>query len=165
MNKRKKRAIRSAIKGDPASQVAALPYRLAADGSMRVMLITSRGTRRFVVPKGWPMKKKSPAAAAACEARQEAGVVGQMARVPIGTFRYWKRLPVGFVPVIVRVFPMAVETVLDSWKEEDERGRKWLRPEDAATLVDEPALASLVRRMPDLIGRGQLGEPSGHASG
>jgi hypothetical protein len=153
MKKQKRRAIRSAIRGDPAKQVAALPYHVGADGTIRVMLITSRGTRRFVVPKGWPMRKKSGAAAAACEARQEAGVLGRTAKVPIGSFRYWKRLSIGFVPIIVRVFPMAVEEVLEKWKEDDARGRKWLRPDEAASLIDEPALASLVRQIPELIGR------------
>jgi hypothetical protein len=153
MKKQKRRAIRSAIRGEPAKQVAALPYQVSPDGTIRVMLITSRGTRRFVVPKGWPMRKKSGAAAAACEAKQEAGVLGRTAKLPIGSFQYWKRLSTGFIPIVVRVFPMAVERVLVRWKEDDERGRKWLKPEEAATLIDEPALASLVRRIPELINR------------
>jgi len=151
MNKHKKRALRSAIKGKPACQVGVLPYRLAQDGSIWVLLITSRETRRFILPKGWPMKNKTRAAAAACEAEEEAGVVGHVRKHSIGSFRYWKRLATGFVPINVRVFPMEVERELHSWKEKNHRGRKWLRPEEAAALLDEPELASLVRQTPRLL--------------
>ncbi|MCX8570778.1 NUDIX hydrolase [Aminobacter sp. MET-1] len=103
-----------------------------------------RETRRFVVPKGWPIKKKSASAAAACEAREETGVVGRISDIPMGTYRYWKRLPKGFVPVDVHLFPMEVGKVLNDWKESNQRRRKWLKIKDAALLVDAPGLVTLV---------------------
>lgn len=138
-----KATLRKARKGKPIRQVAAIPFRLL-DGKPEVMLVTSRGTRRFIVPKGWPMKGKNSRQVALIEARQEAGVEGRTRREPLGEYRYWKRLSDAFVPVEVTVFLLIVENVLTDWKEAASRERAWLAPADAAMLVDEPELATLV---------------------
>src|SRR3569623_26252 len=72
----------------PAEQFAALPWRRMPDGSVKVLLITSRGSRRWVIPKGWPMPDRSPAQAAAQEAYEEAGVVGTPADKALGAYAY-----------------------------------------------------------------------------
>ena len=110
------------------------------------LLIFSGGreTKRFVIPKGWRMKGKSDAQAAAREAGQEAGVGGRIDPVPIGTYRYWKRLRRTFVPVSVTVYGLEVEDELDDWKERGERSREWLTREQAISLVDEPELVTLI---------------------
>ncbi len=141
-----KAAVRKAKKGRPIRQVAAIPFRLR-DGHPEVMLVTSRGTRRFIVPKGWPMKGKSGRQAALIEARQEAGVEGRTRKAPLGKYRYWKRLSDAFVPVEVTVFLLVADEVLPEWKEAASRERAWLSPADAATLIDEPELATLVSRI------------------
>jgi 8-oxo-dGTP pyrophosphatase MutT (NUDIX family) len=141
---RRKKIIERARKGRPIRQFAAVPFRLTADGKMEVMLITSRSTRRFILPKGWPMKGRSGQETARIEAQQEAGVDGRMLEEPIGSYRYWKRLSRQFVPVEVIVYLMSVEDVLDEWEEAGSRQRAWLSPMDAATLVDEPELAQLM---------------------
>ena len=125
-------------------QVAAIPFRLAEDGSIEVMLVTSRETRRFIVPKGWPMKGKSGRKAATIEAEQEAGVVGKALRKPAGTYSYWKRLATRFVRVDVTVYLLAVTEERADWQERSSRQRSWLSPADAALLIDEPELATLV---------------------
>ena len=76
--------------GDLA-QVAALPLTIGDDGVMRVLLLTSRETKRWVIPKGWPMKGRKPYEAAAQEALEEAGVIGQAKKKPIGSYIYFKR--------------------------------------------------------------------------
>ena len=77
-----------------STQFAALPCRIMADGSRQVMLVTSRETRRWVIPKGWPMKGLKPPKVAAREAYEEAGLVGRIiGKRPIGVFYYQKRLP------------------------------------------------------------------------
>ncbi len=139
-NKLQKRARR----GKAIHQVAALPYRHAPNGDMEVMLLTSRQTRRFILPKGWPMKGLRDCEAAAQEAAEEAGVLGYSHETPIGSFRYWKRLKGSFVPVTVEVYPLRVEQELDSWKERKSRRRAWVKPEEAALLVDEPELISML---------------------
>lgn len=141
--KNHKKALRRAEKGKPVRQVAVLPFRLTASGELQVMLITSRATRRFTVPKGWPMKQMSGRRAAAIEAEEEAGVTGQVLR-RAGSYRYWKRLDSGFLLVGVTIYLFAVEQVHDEWKEARERQRAWLTPHEAASLIDEPQLATLL---------------------
>lgn len=129
-------------------QYAALPYR-KSDGGLEVMLITSRETKRWVLPKGWPMKGKKPYEAAAQEAFEEAGLKGQVRRKATGAYRYDKRLKNGAEkPVEVQVFPMRVEKERDEWPEKDERTRQWFAPADAAEAVDEPDLKALLAAFP-----------------
>ncbi len=131
-------------KGEVLRQVAALPYLRLPDGRVVVLVMTSRETRRPVVPKGWPMKKHKKHEAAAIEAFQEAGVVGRISRKSIGRFNYWKRLPDRFALVRVDVYPLDVQEQAEDWPEKSERDYVWLPPEDAALLVDEPRLKSIL---------------------
>jgi hypothetical protein len=140
----KKKAVRKARKGEKVRQVAAIPFRLGEDGSIQVMLVTSRETKRFIVPKGWPMKGKSGRKAATIEAEQEAGVIGKTLKEPAGTYSYWKRLAASFVRVDVTVYLLAVAEERGDWRERKTRQRAWLSPRDAASLIDEPELATLV---------------------
>ncbi|MFB9982844.1 NUDIX hydrolase [Mesorhizobium kowhaii] len=140
----KKKAVRKAKKGESIRQVAAIPFRLNARGDVEVMLVTSRTTRRFIVPKGWPMKGKSGRKAATIEAREEAGVLGKTLKEPAGTYSYWKRLANRFVRVDVVVYLLEVTEELADWQEAKRRQRAWLPPADAALLIDEPDLSTLV---------------------
>ncbi len=140
---KEKRLVRRAKRNKPIRQVAAIPMRLA-EGVVEVLLITSSTTHRFIVPKGWPMKGKNARAAALEEARQEAGVVGDAPRKPVGAYSYWKRLSDRFVKVDVKVYLLRVTQMLAEWEESQERRRAWLSPTEAAALIDEPELASLV---------------------
>ena len=140
-----------AKKGGTIRQVAAIPFRLKADGGIEVMLVTSRETRRFILPKGWPMKRKSGRKAAAIEAFEEAGVVGKALKQPAGSYSYWKRLSTSFVRVDVKVYLLAVTEELADWLESDRRQRAWLTPAQAAVLIDETDLAAMVKtlKLPD----------------
>jgi 8-oxo-dGTP pyrophosphatase MutT (NUDIX family) len=140
----KKKAVRKAKKGESIRQVAAIPFRLNPRGDVEVMLVTSRTTRRFIVPKGWPMKAKSGRKAATIEAREEAGVLGKTLKEPAGTYSYWKRLANRFVRVDVVVYLLEVTEELADWQEAKRRQRAWLPPADAALLIDEPDLSTLV---------------------
>jgi 8-oxo-dGTP pyrophosphatase MutT (NUDIX family) len=142
---KEKRIVRVAKKGKPIRQVAAVPFRLDSHGNVEVMLITSNTTNRFIVPKGWPMKGMSAKKAAVTEAWEEAGVVGEALKEPLGVYAYWKRLSGHFVRVTVKVYLLSVVDVQPDWKEGSQRQRAWLSPVDAAALIDEPQLASLVR--------------------
>lgn len=144
MSSRKwKKRIRRAKAGQEIEQAAALPYRFE-NGSLKIMLVTSRGTRRFTLPKGWPMKKRSLAEAARIEAQEEAGIEGKLARCTIGHYLYWKRLKRVFIPIKVSVYPLHVQHEKAQWREYKQRQRKWLSPEEAGLLVDEPQLISLI---------------------
>lgn len=130
----------------PARQVAALAWRPAASGA-DVLLVTSRQTRRWLLPKGWPMDGRSDAEAATQEAFEEAGVIGTPSDPPIGTYRYDKVLKDGsLLPCLVDVFAVPVDRLLDHWPEMSQRKRRWYGTESAAALVAEPELAELLSR-------------------
>ncbi|MBV9930251.1 MAG: NUDIX domain-containing protein [Alphaproteobacteria bacterium] len=127
-------------------QAAAMPWRRRGDGDIEILLVTGRRGRRWIVPKGWPMRGRSLAEAAAQEAWEEAGVRGRVAPRPIGRFRHHKRHRLlGPTEFIVLLFPLEVESEAQSWPERDQRARRWCRRRDAAEAVASPALAKLVR--------------------
>lgn len=144
-NATKKITARKRSDGRPLQQYAALPYICNPDGTLEVLVMSSRETRRAVIPKGWPMKNRKSWKAAEIEARQEAGVLGVVGRRRLGQYRYWKRLERSFALVKVSVFPLRVTRHLTDWREKHERVLFWMNPEDAATLVDEPELGELIR--------------------
>jgi 8-oxo-dGTP pyrophosphatase MutT (NUDIX family) len=126
-------------------QYAALPWR--DQGGLEILLVTSRETRRWVIPKGWPMKNKKPHAAAAREALEEAGVTGRVLKRPIGTYSYVKRLKNGApLQCSVDVYPLKVTGQRTRWPEQGERTGRWFPVEEAAAAVDEPDLQLLIRQ-------------------
>ena len=107
--------------------------------------MTSRGTRRWVLPKGNPMRGLADHQAAAHEAYEEAGVAGIAARAPIGVYRYLKERQDGSRrTAAVTVFPLQVTAPSDDWPEAHQRERRWFSLADAAAAVDEPALRALI---------------------
>lgn len=126
-------------------QVAALPYRIDAAGAAEVMLITSRGTRRWVLPKGNLIKGLDWHQAAAQEAFEEAGVMGIACPTALGEYGYRKRRPNGTTrEVSVAVFPLAFLEQAAEWPEQDERETRWFSLKDAATAIQEKDLGQLI---------------------
>ena len=134
-------------------QVAALPLRQAKDGTLEILLVTSRDTGRWIIPKGWPSKRLKDCKAAAREARQEAGVKGKIFRRAIGTYRYIKRELDNDALIEVRVFLLKVSKHYKRWPEHRERRRAWFDIEDAASRVSDPELSSLIGMLQDREGR------------
>jgi 8-oxo-dGTP pyrophosphatase MutT (NUDIX family) len=131
-------------------QVAAIPMKWTKDGELRILMVTSRDTGRWVLPKGWTMDGHKPWRAAEIEALEEAGVTGYISREALGDYTYDKRLQGGAViPCTVRVYPMIVAAVKRNWKERKERRRHWFSPEGAAEAVSEPGLAALLAGLRD----------------
>ena len=127
-------------------QVAALPWK-RTETDLQILMITSRETRRWVIPKGGRMTGKTDPEAAAVEAMEEAGVQGPVSSSSIGVFRYLKRLRSGEDRAnVVAVYPLQVMIQHGSWLEAGERERRWMLPETAAALVHEPDLAALIHR-------------------
>lgn len=133
----------------PIRQIAALPYRTegdALDAPVKVMLITSRETKRWVIPKGNVPSGAVLHRAAANEAEEEAGVLGVVCPTPLGSYRYRKRRGNGAsLMVDVEVFPLAVNRELPDWKERSERERRWFSLAEAANAVEESDLRDLIR--------------------
>ena len=112
------------------------------------MLVTSRDTRRWVLPKGWAEPELASHEAAAKEAFEEAGLVGEVEPEPVGRYSYEKRLRGGrSVPCEVRVFPLWVERQLEDWPERGQREARWFTLGQAALAVDEGDLVTLLLRL------------------
>lgn len=126
------------------SQCGALCWRMHR-GRVEVLLITSRETGRWIIPKGWPMAAHTAAEAAQKEAWEEAGVEGPIAQDPIGLFAYDKqRLPEPPTPCVVSVFALRVARLAEKFPERRERRRKWFSAAKAAQKVLEPELRALL---------------------
>lgn len=131
-------------KRGPRRQYAALPWR-RQDEAVQVLLITSRETRRWVVPKGWRKKGEPPAITAAREALEETGAGGRVDEAALGEYRYQKLMKDGTAQrVRVSVFALEVLFEHEDWPEREEREKLWTTPDHAARLVDEPELQALI---------------------
>lgn len=127
-----------------AAQYGALCWRLHR-GKVEVLLITSRDTGRWVIPKGWPMKGMTPSQAAAREAWEEAGVQGEAESVRLGSFTYDKTMaPKPPIACAVEVFPLRVKEMKSRFPERKQRRRKWFAAEKAARKVAEVGLRALI---------------------
>ncbi|MFK7869608.1 MAG: NUDIX hydrolase [Roseobacter sp.] len=134
-----------AQKGDVRSQFAALCYRVRKD-KVEVLIITSRGQNRWIVPKGWPMEGKTPAQSAETEAWEEAGVLGKSDGRCLGVYSYLKEMRNALdVPCIAMVYAVEVSKLQDDYPEKGQRDRQWVSRKKAARLVDEPELARIIR--------------------
>ncbi len=133
-------ALRRAVR----TQFGALCWRMRSGGP-QILLVTSRRTKRWITPKGWPMAGQTPAGAAATEAWEEGGVEGRISNRCIGIFTYTKVLEVGEdLPCVVALFPLKVRRLLKDWPERHERQRRWMSRSKAARAVLEPELARIL---------------------
>jgi 8-oxo-dGTP pyrophosphatase MutT (NUDIX family) len=141
-----------ASKEHAGRQFAALPLAVQ-EGETKVMLVTSRETRRWVLPKGWAEPGLAPYELAAKEAFEEAGLVGEVDPEPVGFYSYDKRLRGGrSVPCEVGVFPLWVAQQLEDWPERKQRETRWFTPAQAAMEVEEGGLVTLLLRLAILEG-------------
>jgi 8-oxo-dGTP pyrophosphatase MutT (NUDIX family) len=127
-------------------QFGALPYRISSGNVVEVLLITSRERKRWIIPKGWPIKGYKPAMTAALEAYEEAGVRGQVGSRPLGHYVYNKWLDSGETsfPCEVQVFSLLVKAQLKEWPECSQRKVQWFTALEAAFLVKDDDLRQLI---------------------
>jgi 8-oxo-dGTP pyrophosphatase MutT (NUDIX family) len=128
-------------------QYAALAWRHSGAGR-EVLLISSRDTGRWVIPKGWPIKGLTPSQAAAREAYEEAGLGGQVSKKPIGRFEYDKKMDNGsLLPCKVEVFSLEQMIQHPTWPEQGQRRLQWFPVTEAANAVQEPELKKIIRKL------------------
>ncbi len=131
------------LRRPPRYQVAALCWRTGPDG-VRLLLLTSRETRRWIIPKGWPKTGLEAADTAREEAWEEGGVRLAAASEAVGRYTYAKRMRGVPVGTEVDVFAFRVLEIADDFPEAGQRERVWLPPAEAAARVDEPGLARIL---------------------
>ena len=138
-------SIETKQKRNARSQFGALCYRIT-DGKTQVLLITSRRSKRWILPKGWPENGMTPGESAENEAMEEAGVTGKINERPLGVYCYEKTLKNGEnYPCIVTIYAMEVKKTWADYQEKSERRRKWFSQKGAAKRVLEPDLALLIK--------------------
>lgn len=127
-------------------QYGALPYRFSQDAALEVLLVTTRGTRRWIIPKGWPIKGLRPAKSAAREAFEEAGVTGRIGAKPVGLFTYDKLIDEAGAQTTceVKVYPLLVKRQSEVWPESQQRTTQWVEPGRAIAMIKEPDLKKIV---------------------
>ena len=133
-------------KRDVRTQFGALCWRQHKD-EVQVLLVTSMKSRRWILPKGWPVHDATPAEAALTEAWEEAGVIGKVKTACLGIFSYRKELSDDSnLPCVVAVFPVKVKNLEKNWPEKERRKRKWYSLKKAANLVKEPELSAILKK-------------------
>lgn len=154
ISKLKQRPLQLASAGKRAvrTQFGVLCWRVQK-GEVQVLLVSSRRSGRWILPKGWPMDGQTPAEAAAQEAWEEAGARGKVTPICLGIYSYVKLRGRLALPCVVAVFPMKVQSVAEKWPEKTQRKRRWATPRKAATLVAEPELQRLLKEFDPGIGR------------
>lgn len=131
--------------GSLARQYGVIPWRASNTTGLEVLLITSRISRKWLIPKGWLIDGLDPVGSACREAYEEAGVEGKARETPVGAYDYVKIAANGAeVPCRVTVFALAVERLCESWPEATQRTREWFALAEAPALVAEPGLRELL---------------------
>jgi 8-oxo-dGTP pyrophosphatase MutT (NUDIX family) len=130
--------------GNPLPQFAALCWRMRRD-KPQILLITSRDTGRWIIPKGWQAAGCDGPESAAQEAWEEAGVTGRIETQPVGIYGYDKVLSAEMLmPCAVTVYTLRVKALARHFPERAERRRKWFSAEKAARKVAEHDLRALL---------------------
>lgn len=124
------------------TQAGAIPYRETLDG-IEILLVTSTRTKSWIVPKGVIEPNWTAADTASKEAKEEAGVIGQLRSSPVGTYQYEKWGGV----CSVSMFPLAVETVLEDWPEAKKRQRQWFPLNEAITVVGDEGIRRVLTEL------------------
>jgi 8-oxo-dGTP pyrophosphatase MutT (NUDIX family) len=138
----RKRKVKLAVR----VQYGALPYRFTHDAALEILLVTTRQSKQWIIPKGWPIKGLRPAKSAAREAYEEAGVRRRVGGKSIGFFAYDKSLDGTGIRVNceIRVFPLLVKRQSETWPEIEQRVVQWVSPDKALAMIKDPELKALV---------------------
>jgi len=119
-----------------ARQIAALPWRLAADGGLEILLVTSRTSKHWLLPKGWPIPGKSGLESALQEAFEEAGIQAKGPDSPLGRYAFVKVLhDETELACTMSVYAVGQVAELPEWPEKEQRERMWFTQAEAASIA------------------------------
>ncbi len=127
-------------------QIAALPFYDNPGGGVDICLVTSRGSGRWIIPKGNPIRGLAPHEVAAQEALEEAGLMGHVDERCIGTFKFDRIRNGRDTTCRVDVYALRVERQMQTWTEMHERSVLRCNVKTALSLVSVPNLATLINR-------------------
>jgi len=129
-------------------QYGALPYRFDENGELEILLVTTRQSGRWIIPKGSAIKGLTRSESAAQEAYEEAGVRGLIKARSIGVFPFEKNLyEKGItVPCEVMVYPLLVTKQCKTWPEQKQRLSRWFSAAEAMAHLQDKGLTKIVRQ-------------------
>ena len=130
-------------------QIGAIPVIRDVQGQLAVVLVTTRGSGRWTIPKGNRMAGLPDYRAAETEALEEAGLVGVISEKPLGRYQFWKRQDAHWALADVTVFVLSVNEQVETFKEKGQRDIRAFSFEDAAETVYEPGLSALILKARD----------------
>ena len=126
------------------NQIGALCYKIM-DDKTQILLITSRKSKRWIIPKGWKIDKLTNRKSVALEAWEEGGVQGKVSNRSIGTYDYRKKKDSGdFFTCRVKVYGLRVKSLKRKFPEQGQRQLKWVDTNKAIEYVFEPELKNLI---------------------
>ena len=133
------------------NQAGVIAYRIL-DGEVQVLLMTSRDTGRWIIPRGNINGRSTPSKAAEKEAYEEAGVIGAItSSTPLGIYTYSKKLASGEArAATVEVYLLRLKEQLKKWPEKGKRKLSWVSTKEAVGLIEEPGVVPLLRRLMEL---------------
>lgn len=132
-------------KTDSRTQFAALCYKVEGK-KLRFLLITSRASGRWIIPKGWPMPGLDPLECVRREAWEEAGIKGTVMPRPLGLFTYLKNMGRSDdLPCVAITYAMEVDKLARIYPEAGQRKRKWMSGKKAAKRLESPELAAIIK--------------------
>ncbi len=123
-----------------AIQAAAIPFR-SSDGTTEFCLITTSSGTRWTVPKGIIERGDTAGETALKEAREEAGLHGELVGGPVGHYRHAK----WGTTFGVEVYLMKVTREDEDWEERSFRQRRWVVARDALAVIDRHPIAAVFR--------------------
>lgn len=124
-------------------QSAVIPYRLR-DGEIEILLITTRKTKRWIIPKGIVEPNMTPHASAAQEALEEAGIIGEVFSEVVGSYTYQK-----FGGTCrVKIFLLRVDMLQPCWLEDRDRDRQWFSLSQAIEQIQEVEIRQILQSLP-----------------
>jgi len=127
-------------------QFAALPFHVGPNGDTSIYLVTARGSGRWIIPKGNPIRGLAPHKVAAREAYEEAGLLGRIGRDCIGTFEFDRRRDGAHAVCRVDVYALDVDRQLRNWAEARQRTVRRCSVATALSLLTTPDLSSLIEQ-------------------
>lgn len=127
-------------------QSGIIPFRRQGD-HIEILLITNKKKDKWGIPKGLVEERLSASESAQKEAFEEAGIYGKIYKPSLGKYsiRKWDG------KCRIKVFAMEVTQILDRWPEDILRRRQWYSVEEAAGMVKNNKLKTMIQGLPEYL--------------
>ena len=120
-------------------QAGCVPVR-GGKGDLKVLLVTNKSGKHWVLPKGTVKKSEQDHEAAVRETEEEAGISGDVVG-PLGLYFDHKK---GYA---IQFFTLQVTKEEQSWSEDSRRERKWCSIDKAISTVKKKYIKEVLEKL------------------